>query len=182
MLDQDDIAWGRSRSAASRRSRRATGSRGAAVVEAALTLPLVIMLLFGMITGGVALGQRNAIENAAREASRFGATLEVTTATEDWLDDVSAVAIAAATGELDPGTPGRLLCVALVGTSTGDDGRLIIDGDTTSYGYGSCPDMSCPTNRACVQVVLERDGYLDLVFTSQSLALDASSVTTFERN
>ena len=158
------------------------GERGAAVVEAALTLPLVIMLIFGMITGGVALAQKNSIENAAREASRYGSTLEVTSSVEDWLDDVTAAAIGAATGELDAGTPGRFLCVALVGTSNGDDGRKVISGDSITYGSGACPDMTCPAGNPCVQVALERDGYLDLVFASQSIHIEAGAVSTFERN
>lgn len=158
------------------------------MVEAVLTLPLVFMLLFGMITGGIALGQKNAIENSAREASRFGATLEVITSTDDWLDDVAAVAIEAASGELAPGTPGRYVCVALVGTSNGADGGKEITGDIESPLTGSCkrhPDdsttMSCPTNRPCVQVALARDTTLDLVATTRSLTLQASSVNTFER-
>ena len=162
--------------------RRHRPDRGAAVVEAALTLPLVIMLIFGMITGGVALAQKNSIENAAREASRYGSTLEVTTSVEDWLDDVSAAAIGAATGELDAGTPGRFLCVALVGTSNGDDGRKIIAGDSITYGSGACPDMTCPAGNPCVHVALARDGYLDMVFATQSIHIEAAAVSTFERN
>lgn len=158
------------------------GDRASVVVEAALVLPIVVMLVFGMITGGMALGQKNSIENAAREASRFGSTLEVTSSTDDWLDDVAAVAVTSSTGELDPGTPGRYLCVALVGTSNGTDGRKIISGETVSYGSGSCPEMSCPSGSPCVHVALGRDGYLDLVVSSQTLRLDAAAVSTFERN
>jgi Flp pilus assembly protein TadG len=160
---------------------RRRDQRGAAVVEAALTLPLVIMLIFGMVTGGVALAQKNAIENAAREASRLGATLEVATSVEEWLDDVTAAAIGASTGELDAGTPGRYLCVALVGTATGDDGRKVISGDSVTYGSGACPGMTCPSATPCVQLALARDGYLDLVFSSKKVRMTAASVTTFER-
>lgn len=152
------------------------------LIETALVLPLVLMLIFGMITAGMALGQKNAMENSAREASRFGSTLEITSSTNDWLDDVAETAIGAATGDLDPGTPGRYVCVALIGTSDGNDGRKIIEGDIAKpHDTGSCgPTMSCPAN-PCVQVALRREATVDLVATAQLLTLEASAVSTFER-
>lgn len=190
-MAQDTSALERSHRTRPRSVARSTASpdrveRGAAVVEAALTLPVVFMLIFGMITGGMALGQKNAIENSAREASRFGATLEVTSSTQDWLDAVSGVAISAATGDLDAGTEGRYICVALVGTSNADDGRIVVTDGAPAYAVGAsadtCPGMTCPPNRPCVQVSLKRTASLDLIATSRSLTLDASSVSTFERN
>ena len=154
--------------------------RGAVLVETVLTFPLVAMLVFGMISTGIALGQKNSIENAAREASRFGATYEVTASTADWLDDVSDAAVSAATGELDTGAPGRYVCVALVGTG-GSDGRKIISGESPSYDAGSCPGMSCASSLSCVQILLQRDGQLDAVFFRRALTLKASSVSVFER-
>lgn len=174
-------------------SRRGRGRRagvrreqGAAVVEAALTLPLVVMLIFGMFTGGMALSQKNSIENAAREASRLGSTLEIvdtdTTGVKAWLDDVSAAAISASTGELDATDPGQYVCVALVGTSNGTDGRKIISGGAATYDTGACPDMSCPAGRPCVHVKLQRTADFDVILFRQALTLDASSVSIFERN
>lgn len=154
------------------------------MVEAALTLPVVFMLLFGMITGGMALGQKNAIENAARESSRFGATLEVGSI-NDWLDKVSTVAVDAATGDLDSGTDGRNICVALVGTSDANDGRIVLTDGTPDYKTGAsalpCISDPCPS-KPCVQVILRRNATLDLIATSQSLTLKASSVSSYERN
>lgn len=166
---------------------RADRERGAAVVEAALTFPLIVMLIFGMFSGGMALSQKNSIENAAREASRLGATSVVvdTSNTKPWLDDVANAAIAAATGELDADVSGQYVCVALVGTSNGTDGRKVISEGAATYDTGSCGavgEMDCPTGRPCVQVKLQRDAILDVVLTRHEMTLDASSVTIYERN
>lgn len=164
---------------------RADRERGAAVVEAALTFPLIVMLIFGMFSGGMALSQKNSIENAAREASRLGATSEVvdTSNTKPWLDNVADAAIAAATGELDADVTGQYVCVALVGTSNGTDGRKLIIEGAASYDTGTCgAEMACPTGRPCVQVKLQRDAILDVVLTRHEMTLDASSVTIYERN
>lgn len=163
------------------RDRRSTGDRGVALVEFALVFPVLMVLIVGMVTAGLALGQKNAVENAAREASRFGATLPVESTTNDWLDAVSAAAISAATGELDDGVSGREICVALVGTST--DGIKTIDsaGVATYGSSGNCPAMSCPTTVPCVQVRLERDGEIEAIFVRHDFSLTGSSVSVYER-
>ncbi len=46
--------------------------RGAAAVEFALVVPLLIMMMFGIIGFGILLAQTLALGNAAREAARYG--------------------------------------------------------------------------------------------------------------
>jgi Flp pilus assembly protein TadG len=53
--------------------------RGAAVVELALVLPLLVMLIFGLITTGLAYTDHLAISNAAREGARLGSSADYTT-------------------------------------------------------------------------------------------------------
>jgi Flp pilus assembly protein TadG len=53
-----------------RRSRRSES--GASAVEFALVLPILIILVFGVISFGIVLAQKLALGNAAREASRYG--------------------------------------------------------------------------------------------------------------
>ena len=50
------------------RSRR--GERGAAAVEFALVLPILLTLVFGIVEFGWAFGQQVSLGNAAREAAR----------------------------------------------------------------------------------------------------------------
>jgi Flp pilus assembly protein TadG len=45
---------------------------GAAVVEFALVLPLLLMILFGIIEFGLVLYNQEVITNASREGARFG--------------------------------------------------------------------------------------------------------------
>ena len=49
---------------------------GAALVEAALVLPFLLLLTFGIWTTARAWNVHNTMEHAAREAARFGATVE----------------------------------------------------------------------------------------------------------
>ncbi len=62
-----------------------SGDEGAAIVEFAMVLPLLVMLLLGMITGGLALNTSIAMADAVREGARFGAT---TASTAAWGADV----------------------------------------------------------------------------------------------
>lgn len=51
---------------------RLTGSRGAAVVEFAVILPLLLLLVFGIIEFGVLLFDQAILTNASREGARVG--------------------------------------------------------------------------------------------------------------
>jgi Flp pilus assembly protein TadG len=70
-----------------RLSRRRT-EYGAAAVEFALVLPVVVMLLLGIVTGGLAYSNGIGLSNAVREGARFGATGDSASAT--WASDVIA--------------------------------------------------------------------------------------------
>ena len=55
-------------------SRRAQhGERGAALIEFALILPLLLLLVFGIIEASWAFGQQNDIRHGAREGARLAA-------------------------------------------------------------------------------------------------------------
>ena len=55
-----------------RRSRQS--ERGAAAVEFGLVLPMLVMLLFGVVTAGIAYNNSIGVANAVREGGRLGAT------------------------------------------------------------------------------------------------------------
>jgi len=54
--------------------------RGASAVEFALVMPLLLMILFGLITTGLAFSDHLSATNATREASRYGAASDVSSA------------------------------------------------------------------------------------------------------
>ncbi|MBY9073769.1 pilus assembly protein [Nocardioides sp. WL0053] len=55
-------------------------------VEFALVLPLLVMMMLGTITGGLAYTRSIGLTNAVREGARFGATGDIAAAT--WATDV----------------------------------------------------------------------------------------------
>ncbi|MFC6288452.1 TadE/TadG family type IV pilus assembly protein [Nocardioides sp. GCM10027113] len=60
----------------SRRARR-HGERGASAVEFALIVPLLMMVLFGLITTGLAFSDHLSATNATREGARYGAATSI---------------------------------------------------------------------------------------------------------
>ena len=76
-----------------RRAARKSGSRGQALVEFALILPLFIMVLTGVIVLGIIVFYNQQLTNAAREAARFAAIHSAS-------DPFCPVA-----GHLDPASP-----------------------------------------------------------------------------
>lgn len=153
---------------------------GAAIVELAFVLALLAMLLVGVTTSAIAFGRNNSIENSAREASRYAATLPGPVDTT-WLRNVRDVARASALGELDSSVPGQHICVAHYdGTSWT---RL-----TESSGVeGPQPDtQSCfadtlPADQPRVQIVTSRDTTIDGALFSIDVTLVGEAAARYER-
>src|SRR5688572_16503939 len=83
------------------RTDRAGGKeRGAALVEFALILPVLVSLLLGTDTDVSAYGRKLSMSSAVREGARYGATL---TANGSWADAVKTRTHGMATGDLSPG-------------------------------------------------------------------------------
>jgi len=153
--------------------------KGAAMVEMAMVFSILIMLLVGTVTAAIAFGQNNSIENSAREASRFGATLPGPV-DNTWLQTVRDVARAAAQGELDPGTPGRYICVAFV------NGASILS-LTDTAGVEAYPGTACftdglPADELRVQVVTRTDATIEAVLFSTTVTLSAPAAARYERS
>lgn len=97
-----------------RRASRFRHDEGAAVVEAALALPLLVLLTLGMVTAGLTYNRKLQLSQATREAARYGATIPSTQAwtSGTWQSNVKTMLLARSIGELT--APGSTLCVALV--------------------------------------------------------------------
>lgn len=163
--------------------------RGASLVELAFALPLLIMLLVGMVSAGIAYNNQLSLTHSAREGGRYGATLPVNPGTmDDWLETVINQTVADATGTLDAGVPGRYVCVAYVhpnGTAAGDvTTRRILNmsGLQSSQSGQQCftGNDNRPDSERRVQIVVKRETDFSIVFWSTGLTLGTEAVNRFE--
>lgn len=70
---------------AASRSRR---ERGAVAVEFALVLPVLVMLMFGIFTSGMAYSDHLSVTNAVRESARFGGAVDYSSNATTWATSV----------------------------------------------------------------------------------------------
>ena len=85
---------------------------GATMVEFALILPVFAMLLFGMLTAGLALNAKQDMTQATREGARFAAAVPADQAgfTQTWAATVRQLVVDRSDGTLTVGD----ICVSLV--------------------------------------------------------------------
>ncbi len=122
----------------------------------------------------------NSLENAAREASRYGATLPGPV-NAGWLREVRDVARAAATDDLDATVPGQYICVAHYDGSAWS--RLTDTGGVEGPVPDSQPCFAdgLPPDDPRVQVVTGRDTTIQAVLFSVDANLDGEAAARFER-
>lgn len=165
---------------------RRTDDSGAALVEFAIVFPVLFMLLIGMVTGGISYARHNAINNAARETSRYGATLPLTSEAS-YLNALLDEAKAAATGDLDSSVDAQRLCVAYVyedGTTPNDRTVSLTEvaGVRGAPSFSKCfTDNPRPDDERHVQVQLQRDTDIEGVFWTHTVTITARSVSRYER-
>lgn len=161
--------------------RRGGDDSGASLVEFALVLPVFMMLLLGMFTGGLTYSRKLSIAQAAREGARYGATLPITASlpTDAWLAQVGNLTIASSDGELRSDRPGRVVCVAYVPAS-GTPRRWRALGTATPV----LENLHCIDNdgrsETRVQVVGERTSRFEALVFSRELTLRSHAVARFE--
>ena len=179
------------------RSSRATGDSGAVLVEFAITFPVLMMVLLGMFTGGLAWNQKLATTNGVREGSRFGATLAVSSAScssgagtlDCWLTQVADVTQSASEGELGSSVATRRICVAYVypaGTvaTPNDRTKSLVrtsSGDSIAFG-NQCLTTSDgrPDTEHRVWVAASRQATLEFLLFTVNPTLSTESVTKYE--
>jgi hypothetical protein len=129
--------------------------RGAALVEAAIALPILLLLLFGIVTTAQAWNVHNTLDHAAREAARAGAV-----------------------GADMPGTAqGQLAAAGLAAPPV-----LICARELVGASDGNCLDaVADPTTVKRVQVLVTYPGYqLDFLFFSVTVDMKAPAVARTE--
>jgi hypothetical protein len=159
-------------------------------------MPILVMLLLGMVTGGMAYNKKLAITNGVREGSRYGATLPVassaqcspsTPGTLDcWLKNVADVTQSASEGELDSTAPAMNICVAYVypaGTTGSNDVTRSL---TRTASPDTFSNTDCgiadgrPASERRVQVTGSRQGEIQFLVTTMTPTLSSQAVTKFE--
>ncbi|MEY2449080.1 MAG: hypothetical protein QOH79_2556 [Acidimicrobiaceae bacterium] len=179
------------------RSTRASKDSGAVLIEFAITFPLLVMLLLGMFTGGLAWNQKLATTNGVREGSRFGATLAVSSAAcssgsgtlDCWLTQIADVTQSASEGELGSSVATRRICVSYVypaGTAAKPNDRTkslvrTASGDSISFGspcFASSDGR--PDSEHRVQVTASRQATIEFMLFTMTPTLSTESVTKFE--
>lgn len=172
-----------------RRSHRARGDRGAAAVEFALLFPLFLIIVFGVIDMGFGFNQKINLTQAARETSRYGATLSLKSTApgnagtvDTWLPKVVTVALSAGGDDLAASRSGRYVCVSYVDpTVTPAVARkAVVNGALSSpvLSSGTCTTDGRDDNR--VQVVLRSDTTVDFLFLGGAITVGSSSTSHFE--
>ena len=187
------------------RRRSARGERGAALVEFALIFPIFMTLVLGMFTGGQAYERKLTLTNAAREGSRYGATLSPSTLTlsspastgiDEWVRVVADAVEQNAEGDLRDGVPGRTICVAYVYPAGDADAsvphrekshKLIrpptgadLESITTPSTPARCFEDGRPDTERRAQIMVRRESPMQLLFFEIGVTLTAESVTRFE--
>jgi Flp pilus assembly protein TadG len=96
---------------------RRARERGAALVEFAFVFPLLAMVLFGTITGGFALNEKQQITHATREGVRYAATVpwDQNFSSGTWATNVRDMVVERSAGTLKAAD----VCVSLVHNDPG---------------------------------------------------------------
>lgn len=178
--------------------------RGATLVEFALIFPIFMALVLGAFSGGQSYDRKLTLTNAAREASRYGATLPVgnfvspftapaTNSMQAWLVSVATAAEQNAIGDLGSNVTGRSICVAYVhpngntaspATPNDRTTKLVRTGTSTNT-FTTGASETCfadgrPANERRVQVRVSRPGSIQTLFYTYDLTISAQSFTRFE--
>jgi Flp pilus assembly protein TadG len=183
-----------------RHFRRHRGDEGAAAVEFALLFPIFMILAMGTIAVGTAFSRQLNVTQAAREASRYGATYDVTAAggLASWLTAVDgAMCRAVNNGNAcsssqasNPLAGYDYRCVALITrnsagaidparTASMQDGGSPVTGSTTVCGNTiTVPNLG--NSSRVVVTVLNRDVKFNILIASPTLHVDAVSTTPYE--
>lgn len=185
------------RSQQGRRGQTGSRERGASLVEFALVLPLLTVLLFGLLTGGLTLSRQNSVKNAVREATRFGAILPAFPESGDTnppeLADLLDQVVVGASGDLRSGTDGRFICVAMINDADnwwweiyGESDVLEDSGDEEGVGAvdSRCTEDFDPTvgsGDARIWIRASRKSEIDAIFYQFPITLDSYSMSRYER-
>lgn len=133
--------------------------RGAALIEMALIMPLLILVIFGVWSVARAYNVKNTMDHAVREGARFAATVD------PWDANSPDAVLAVIQSELSASaiSPGAVTVRCLELIEEGDNGCTIDGTDTVT---------AAPRDQIAVNILFED---YDLNFMAFSLEVDFAS-------
>jgi len=144
------------------RGSKRTGEGGAVLIEAAVVMPILIMLVLGIWSVGRAYNIYLTMDHAAREAARYGA---VAADDASWVIDVQNKAIAEASPSITLTTSD--VCAALVDGPSGNPSDCLSGTDD-------------PRLEKRGQVLITQQVPLDFLFFNMNVTLHARAVSRWE--
>jgi Flp pilus assembly protein TadG len=163
---------------------RSRTQRGAAAVEFALVVPLLVTFIFGIVWTGLAYADHIAVTNAVREGARYGAAADASAGTT-WATSVRS-RVQQVYADAESSLPNARICVRLIDSS----GAVVTakDGTQASSMGAQCgsPPGSWPPSMAsgtcAVEVWASKHRTISLiVFPDMSLTLGANSIAYYGR-
>ena len=190
------------------RRRVERGERGVALVEFALVFPVFMTLVLGMFYGGLAYSRKITMTNAAREAARYGATLNPKSlpflpdpagapgsshGLDTWLYRVADVVQQNAEDDLNTGTDGLRICVGFVhpaggvhggpGDPNNDNVSHTLIRDNSGSAFGTTPTCFADGGQASdkrVQIEVRRRSNIELLFFDVPVTITERATVRFE--
>jgi Flp pilus assembly protein TadG len=153
---------------------RTREERGAAAVEFALVLPMLVVLMFGMVWTGLAYSDHVSVTNAVREGARYGSAIDYTSS--GW-----ATSVRDRVKQVYYNAGGNLtdaeICVRLV-QSTGT-----VLTSATGSDCGTAPTLPAMSTGSCAVVVwVKKPRKIELVvFPTLHFNVGAKSVSYYGR-
>jgi Flp pilus assembly protein TadG len=153
---------------------RASDERGSHVVEFVLIFPILLALVFGLITAGIAFSNKLSTTNGAREAARYAATLPDDAS---WFTNVISTAETSSSGDIDTEKADHSVCVSrTIDGSTWESMERV--GGTATAGVAAC--FADTRDDPRVQVQVQRPGEVDAIFYQFDVTLGGQAVARWE--
>ena len=160
---------------------RGRGERGAAALEFALVVPILMMLLIGMVTTGLVYSDHLGVTNAVREGARYGAAADATVGAT-WASSVQTRVKDVYFNASGTAPTDDQICVQLV-----QPGGAVVASDTgsacgtapprpTGMAPGSCAVLVWMSKPARIELAVAPD--LNLTLNGESAAYYGRTVGT----
>ena len=170
---------------------RVTGDGGAVLVEFALVMPILVMLLFGLVSAGMAWNQNLALASAARSGARYGATLPTSTTgttMDDYLAAITQRVIDSSDGNLGSSVTSRVICVAYwhpTGSTPSsaldqNRSRTLTNATVTTSSTTPCFTDNQGNDDKRIQVSVQKSGTIQTGLWSQTVTLTQRVVFRYE--